>query len=138
MSQANIDIVRAFMDAGFRLDLDTVFSLCDPEIEFRPPAEGPDFEVAHGIEEMIESHRLWYETWETLHFDAPEYTDAGDRVLVTYRQRGKGKGAGVEVETEVFDVVTVGAGKVVRYEKFFNRGPALEAAGLSEDARAST
>jgi hypothetical protein len=51
-------------------------------------------------------------------------------VLVALTQRGKAKGSGVEVETEVFNVLTVRDGVIVRFDMFFQRAPALEAAGL--------
>jgi ketosteroid isomerase-like protein len=138
VSQENVDIVRNLMDAYLRGDFGTVFTIFHPDVEFRPPPEFPDFEVCHGVDEMNRSFRMWTGSWETLRFGATDYVDAGEKVLVVHHQWGKVKGTGVEVETDVFNLFTLRAGRVVRFDMFFKRDPALEAAGLAEDARTSS
>jgi ketosteroid isomerase-like protein len=131
----NVEIVGRLIDACFSGDvaalLEIQSAVCDPDIEFRPPPEHPDFDVFHGLEEMNRAFNRWTGAWESLRYDTPEYIDAGDRVLVTHTQCGKAKGSGIEVATEVFNVFTLRAGKIVRYHMFFERGGALEAAGIS-------
>ena len=58
--------------------------------------------------------------------------DAGDQVVVTYRQRGRGKGSGIEVENALAAVATMRDGKVIRGRVYWDRAAALEAAGLRE------
>jgi ketosteroid isomerase-like protein len=53
-------------------------------------------------------------------------------VLVLSRQTATGKQSGVPIEHEFGDVFTLRDGKVVRFESYWNRADALEAAGLSE------
>ena len=48
------------------------------------------------------------------------------------RQTATGKQSGVPIEHEFGDVFTLRDGKVVRFESYWNRADALEAAGLSE------
>ena len=56
----------------------------------------------------------------------------GDRVLVLPRQTALGKQSGVPIDHEFGDVFTLDDGKVVRYDTYWNRAEALEAAGLSK------
>ena len=132
MSAENVEIIRSLTDAWYRRDFRTVSAFFDPAVEFRPPPEFPDYEICRGVEEMNSSFRKWTRAWESMRFEAGEYIDAGDRVIATNRQWGKVKGTGIEVQNEVFNVFTLSAGKVVRLEMFYKRGPAFEAAGLSE------
>jgi ketosteroid isomerase-like protein len=111
-----------------------VFSVLDPQIEFRPPPEHPDFGIYQGHEEVRRAFSTWLRAWDSIRFDVPEYVDAGERVLAAGRQWGKVKGSDTEVATEVFDVFTLRDGKVIRHEMFFDRVGALKAAGLTEDA----
>jgi ketosteroid isomerase-like protein len=132
MSQENVAIARGLMDAFFGGDIAGVFARYDPDIEFRPPPEHPDFRVCRGHEEVRQAFTEWIGAWDTLRYDAPDYVDAGDKVLVTSRQRGKAKSSGVEIDTEFFNVLTLRDGKIVRFDMFFDRAEALEAVGLRE------
>jgi ketosteroid isomerase-like protein len=137
MASANVEIVRLLYAAWERGDFSSAKPFFDPEVEFRPPPEFPDYQVCHGLDEMNRAFRLWMGAWESYRFGSPELVDAGDKVMAVHHQWGKGKDTGVEVQNEVFNVFTLRAGKVARYEMFFKRAAALEAAGLSEqDVRA--
>ena len=60
------------------------------------------------------------------------FVDAHDKVLVTVTFRGHGRGSGMEAERPEFHVLTVGSGAIVRFQWFYQRREALEAAGLAE------
>jgi len=51
---------------------------------------------------------------------------------VLSRHTARGKQSGVPIEHENGDLFTLRDGKIVRYEAYWNRADALEAAGLSE------
>ena len=70
----------------------------------------------------------WLEPWEEFQFEAEELIDAGDQVVVTYRQRGRGKGSGIEVENTLAAVATMRDGKVIRGHVYLDRAAALKAA----------
>ena len=48
------------------------------------------------------------------------------------RHIARGKESGVPIEHEIGDLFTLRDGKIVRYDSYWNRAEALEAAGLSE------
>jgi ketosteroid isomerase-like protein len=125
-------MIRSLYAAWQRSDFSSAKGFFDPEVEFRPPPDFPEFEVCHGLDEMNRSFRMWMGAFESYRFDAPECIDAGEQVLAVHHQWGKGMDTGIEVQNEVFNVFTLRDGKVVRYEMFFERGAALKAVGLAE------
>ena len=131
MAESDIEIARGLMDAFFNHDVAGVFAALDPEIEFHPPPEFPGVEDYHGYPGMWRAFGVWLGMWGSLEYETPEYIDAGERVIVAIRQRGEAKGSGAETRAEVFNLLTLHAGKVVRFDMFFERDAALAAAGLS-------
>ena len=73
------------------------------------------------------------DSFDRLTFEPVEFSDVGDdRVLIEYIQRGWAAGSDVAVELVNWSLATVRDGRVVRWQGFTDRDPALEAAGLSE------
>jgi len=76
--------------------------------------------------------RDWLATWADYAITTREYRDAGDAVVVVFRQSGAGQGSGVRVERDFFTVYDLRESKVVRARLYESRDQALEAAGLRE------
>ena len=55
-----------------------------------------------------------------------------DRVLVLSRHTARGKQNGVPIDHEIGDLFTLRDSKIVRYDSYWDRAEALEAAGLGE------
>ena len=87
--------------------------------------------VAHGHRGMEQFFRDWLGTWTDYEIATRELIDAGDSVVIVFRQRGTGREGGVEIERDFFGVYDLNAAKVVRYRQYESREEALEAAGLS-------
>jgi ketosteroid isomerase-like protein len=137
MSEENVELVRAVIDAHERRDFDAVFAAYDPAIEWhtvggRAPAWS-DFEpVYRGHEGVRNFWRSWFTAWETADFEYEEFIDAGDRVVTILSQRMRGRTSGIELEWNSYaQVWTVRNDKVVRVEFLPSRAEALEAVGLS-------
>jgi ketosteroid isomerase-like protein len=124
-------MVRRFVDAFNRLDIDAVLADADPEIELREWPTAPGAQIYHGVEGVRQALDSWFETWEWMRVEILEVQETDDRVLFTLHQRARGKGSKVEVEIKSFNVYTFRSGKVVRIERFTEPEPALEAAGLT-------
>ena len=92
------------------------------------PASG----VYHGHEGVERFVRRWLGTWTDYEIATREYIDAGNAVVIVYRESGTGRGSGVRVERDLFGVFDLRESKVVRYRTYESREEALEAAGLSE------
>jgi ketosteroid isomerase-like protein len=132
MSQENVEIVKAFSErfaAGGHIS-DQYFH---PEIVWDTTASGmPGAGVYNGVDEVRGFWRDWLEPWEDYEIDYSEYIDAGDAVVLVFRQAGTGRGSGIRSEREFFAVWYLRDSKVERFRLFESRKQAFEAAGLSE------
>jgi ketosteroid isomerase-like protein len=130
---ANVDIVRATVEAYEADDFDALRGMLQPELEVHEWPEGPDQRVYHGVDGIFRAREEWSKAWEELRSETLGYVDAGDRVLGLMRTIGKGRGSSIEIEVDNFAVYTIRDSKVAKVEYFTDREAALKAAGLTED-----
>jgi len=130
MSRENVEIVRNMYGAFVTGEWERTSELLDPEVEFHGTVGGlEEGRVSRGIEEIRQSFDVDdLEAWDERRFEAEEFVDAGDRVVVLQREYRRGKGSGVELEVETAAVVEVRDGRVVRIQGYMERAAALEAA----------
>ncbi len=134
MSQGNVELVRAGIDAFNRRDLDAFVAFLSPDVVWE---ENPDLpglrEIYRGPAEVREWIDEILEAVETIHNEIVEITELGDdRVFTENVVTGRGTGSGVPVELRYWSVLWVAEGKCARRQVFWNKAEALEAAGLSE------
>jgi ketosteroid isomerase-like protein len=135
MSEENVEIVRAIMDAQARGDWPAVFAHYHPEIEWDQSRNRLAFDrppVSKGHEAVRDWFRGGLDVMELIEYEQEELIDAGDQVLQFFRVRARGRASGIELEGPLAQVWTVSDGLVVRVEFFEDRGEALEAAGVRE------
>ena len=133
MSEENVEIVRRAYAVLAEQGVEAMLALADPEFEMTTPASlaaEPDTYRGH------DGVRRWFDSFddalEDVSLEGREFTDAGDRVFAHTVLTGRGRSTGIEVEQHAFLLWTVRDGKVIRGDVFAERGPALEAAGLSD------
>ena len=132
MSQENVEIVKEFTRLFEEGDRDSWRQYFDPEVVWDTSASDmPSAGVFRGHEGVEGFFRDWLGTWRDHEVAHREYLDAGDSVVVVFRQRGTGRGSGVRIERDFFGVYDLRESKVVRYHMYESREAALEAAGLS-------
>jgi ketosteroid isomerase-like protein len=131
MSEENVEVVRATVQAINRRDLDSAFKHATPDCEF-------DLSRAVGLRRSIYNVEQWravseefWGMWESARWDVGEYIDAGDHVVTPITNRLRGRD-GIEVEARVTWLWTFRDGAVKRATLYQERKEALEAAGLSE------
>jgi ketosteroid isomerase-like protein len=131
MSQENVEIIRAAIDALNRGDIDAALKDAAPDFEW-------DFSRSIGIEPGVygldQMGKLWGEfdgLWESSRFEANEFIDAGNLVMTPVTNYLGGRD-GVEVKASGSWVWKFCDGKVARITFYQERQEALEAAGLSE------
>ena len=132
MSQENVEVVGRMYDAFERGDYETSLSYLDPEIEFSQPAQEPGGGMYHGHDGVMQAFAKWLGPWDEYHVEVDELTDLGDHVLANTRHHGRGKGSGAAVEMQIFQLMTLHDGKIVRIRMYYDEAEALEAAGLEE------
>jgi ketosteroid isomerase-like protein len=126
-----VEIVRSWSDAFNRGDFDATLAALAPEVELHEWPTAPGARSYHGHDGARQALDSWFEAWEWMQVEILDIVEADDRVLVTANQRAKGKGSEIQVEIKSFNVYTFRDGKVIRIELFTEKGPALEAAGLT-------
>jgi ketosteroid isomerase-like protein len=133
MTQENVEVIRAMFEHWARGDFPASFF--DSDIEHRRiGAETPDMEGEwHGAGEVSRAMVEYLHPFSDLRIQAESIIDLDDdRVLVMSRQTARGKLSGAPIDHELGDLFTLRAGKVVRYDSYWDRGVAMRAVGLSE------
>jgi uncharacterized protein len=133
MSQENVEIVKEFTRLFEKGDRDVWREYFDPGVVWDTSASNmPSAGVFHGHEGVERFFRDWLGTWRDYEVVTREFLDAGDSVVIVFRQHGTGRTSGVQIERDFFGVYDLRESKVVRYRQYESRQEALEAAGLSE------
>ena len=129
MSQENVEIVRAALDAYDRGDLEALRRLAAPDCEVDwSRSVGPQ----HGVYGVDEAFRvLPGAAFESVHTEAEEFIEAGDHVITPVIGHFQGRD-GIEVTARFTYLWTFRDGACVRIALFQERHEALEAAGLAE------
>ena len=133
VSAASVEIVRRGWEAWAEGDLDTLFDLFDPAVEWhtRNLLGWPEDDVYYGHEGIRRFLEEWLASWDRYEAGVEEYVAAGDgRVLVICWQRGYGPGSHVPVQMDWAQVCTLKGGLVCRLEAYSDRGEALKAVGM--------
>ena len=138
MSQENVEIVKAIIDAYNREDWDTFFKDMAPDFELDfSRAVGP-WRGVYGLDQIRRVLGEFRETWESTRMEPHEFIEAGDLVVVPLTGHVKGRG-GIEVVSRAASVWTIRNGAIERISMYQEKEEALEAVGLSEqDAHADS
>ena len=135
MSQENVELVKRFVDAYNRRDVEAMLNDLDPEIEWHSgilTALGRDAAVYRGHDGFRQGLRDIYEALGETQIEYSEIRDLGSRTLAIGRFRARGRGSGAEIDSPNASVADFKNGKAVRIRTYFDREEALEAAGLRE------
>lgn len=131
MSDENVEIVRAAIDAVGRSDWDGMLKDAAPEFEMDlSRAVGPVHGV-YGLDQIRSVLSEFADNWESLRFEASELIDAGDDVVVPWTMYARGRDE-IEVPSRVTWVWTLRDGAIVRACMYQQRQEALEAVGMRE------
>ena len=135
MSRGNVEIVKEFsllFESGDRhswhkyFSEDVVWDTSKSDLLLAGTYRGHE-----GVEQFF---RDWLSTWDEFEIEHVEWIDAGESVVVVFRQRARGKGSGILIDRNFFGVYDLEGGRVKRYRQFESRGDALRAAGLDPEA----
>jgi ketosteroid isomerase-like protein len=132
MSQENVHLVRRYIDAYNRHDIEAARKLSDPDMELDWSASrGWLAGVYRGFDEAVRFYAEYWETFEETVFEPDRFIDAGDSVVVpnVVYQRGRN---GIEVSARSTIVYTFCNHKVIRICLYQETEQALKAVGLAE------
>jgi len=132
MSQENVEIALAAVDAWNRGDCEAWLDLWDEEAEFYPSRAQLEGESYSGHDGLMRFLAEMTQDFEEVRFEIEETRDAGEQVVGIGRFRARGRTSGVDLNVPLGTLTRMRRGKIV-YTRFFSEpADALEAAGLSE------
>ncbi len=138
VSQQNVEFLEGLFAGAADLDKqalldalpDLIAQTCDPEIEWVEDPKRADRRVYRGHQGVRESWERWLENFDEYSGEVERMVDCADKVLVVLREQGRGALSGATISQRIYAVFTFRAGKIARYEEFYDEQAALEAAGL--------
>jgi ketosteroid isomerase-like protein len=132
MSQENVDLLKAWIEAFNCRDGHAMARLNHPAIEWQTSAEDPDATTHRGLEAVQRYIDGYIESFPDLQIAVTECFPVGsDRVFTTSRFRGRSAN-GVPMEWLLTTVSTYEDARVVRVTEYFDRSEALAAVGLAD------
>jgi ketosteroid isomerase-like protein len=133
MSQENVEIIRAMIDACNRGDWDATFKDAAPGFVWdNSRAIGTDNRVVlRSAAQTRDFFRGLTEIWESFRIEIDETIPIGDHVVVPHTIHFRGR-EGIEAQARTTWLFTIRNGKIERVCLYQGKDEALEAAGLSE------
>ncbi|HVE67012.1 MAG TPA: nuclear transport factor 2 family protein [Solirubrobacteraceae bacterium] len=129
--RSNLDIVREFIDAFNRGDVEGFVAYTAEDVEMVEAPEYPGATSRHGHAGVRETLASWSQVWGRLTTTMDEMIEVDEeRVLTLGRQRARGGSGGVEIEAFVAALYRIREGRVVSMHFFLDEAQARAAAGL--------
>jgi ketosteroid isomerase-like protein len=132
MSQENVEIVRAAMQAFNRRDGQGFGALLARDAEIVPVRAALEGTVYRGPDAAAQYCAAVDESWEDLRWEVEEIRDGGGWVLALGRIRGGGRGSGAVIDARAGWVARFREGLITSFHTYADRAAALEAVGLKE------
>jgi ketosteroid isomerase-like protein len=132
MSQENVEVVRAAIDAYNRRDFEAMRALNHPDVELDWSASrGLAAGVYRGEENVFGLYRDYFGTFEEVVIEPDRFIEAGDSVVVPNSAQVRGRD-GIKTVARSALVFELRGGRLTRICLYQETREALEAAGLSE------
>lgn len=126
---ANVALVRGLYRAFGDRDIDRVLGMLSPDVEWGEPANpfNPSGGTRHGHAGFLEWAQVGRESEEILALEPRQFlTDEGSVAVVGYL-KCRVKATGRTYESDFVHLVSLAAGKIVRFREFFDTFAAAEA-----------
>ena len=132
MSQENVEIVRAAVEAINRRDWDAVFKDAAPSFEWdNSRALNPDTRGLFTAGEARQVFKQALGLWESARIEINDVVEMGDHLVVAHTTHVRGRD-GVEAQARTSWLFTIRNGKMERGCLYQDKAEALEAVGVSE------
>jgi ketosteroid isomerase-like protein len=132
MSQANVEIMRAAIEAFNRRDGESFGAFLANDAEIVPVRAALEGTVYQGPDAAAQYCAAVEESWENLRWQVEEIRDDGNWVLALGRIQGRGRGSGAVIDARGAWLARFRDGVVTHFRTYPDRGEALKAVGLAE------
>ena len=126
------ETIDAAYDAWTRRDVEALLAVTHPESEARPILGA---NIGTGVYYGHDGLREWMQDlhgeWEAFETSVTEVVERGERVLCTIRIHARGRVSGVVIDGELFHLIQMRDGLIVRLEAFRDRDAAMQALGAT-------
>jgi ketosteroid isomerase-like protein len=130
MSEENVEIVKAAIEAANRQDWEAAFQDAAPGFELDMSRGLGLMKGVHGLAQARPLLAEFAKHWEAIWIEPHEFIEAGDLLVVPQTTHGQGR-EGIEVVSRPTLVWTIRDGAIERISMYQERQDALEAVGLS-------
>ena len=129
MSQEDVKIVHAAIEALNRGDLDAVLKDAAPDLVFDLSRSVGPFQGVYRLDEVRGVLGEFTGLWKSSRIEPDEFIDAGEHIVVPWTFHGAGRD-GIEVQAHTTWVFTMRNGSIKRLCMYQERNEALAAANL--------
>jgi ketosteroid isomerase-like protein len=131
VSETNVEVVQAAIDAYNAGDIDTMLRLYAVDSQVIPDGGMPESERLHGRESIRDWINELGGAWSRVRWETEEVRAVGaERVLVRGAWGGTGQGSGLDIASNFSGIFTVRYGDITKVEYFQDHAQALKAAGV--------
>jgi ketosteroid isomerase-like protein len=131
MSQENVEIVRAAIEAFNRGDLDAAVRDAAPDLVYDLSRAAGPIRGVYALDQVRGVMEDLTEVWESHRIEPHEYIEMDEQVVVPWTYHGVGRDE-IEVQARTPWLFTIRDGAIERVCMYQERHQALEAAGLRE------
>jgi ketosteroid isomerase-like protein len=115
-------------EAWSRRDIDALLAVVHPDAEARPIlGANIGASVYHGHDGLREWFRDLHQEWEAFETRVVRIDERGDRALLTIDIHARGRASGVVIEGDLYHLVQIRDGLIVRLEAFRDQAAAMKA-----------
>ncbi len=133
MSAEALAVVEAFCELAMPGDAAAISDLLDPDVILRGTRGGLyERRVGRGPQAVLDYLAEIQDLWERFDAEVERLIDAGDSVVVFWRETGRARHGGLEVENETAAIFKVENGQIVEITGYLDRDEALRAARLAD------
>jgi ketosteroid isomerase-like protein len=132
MSQQNVEVMRAAMEAFNRRDGDAFDAYLAQDAVIVPVRAAVEGTTYRGRNAASQYCTAVDESWENLEWQVEEIRDGVDWVLAVGRIRGEGRDSGAAIDARAGWVARFRDDRIANFHTYADRDEALEAVGLSE------
>jgi uncharacterized protein len=126
MALSNVDIIRAGYERFARGEMEAVWELLDPDVEFYQSSELPWGGRYKGHAQVRDFLAKLFGSIESK-VSPEQFVEAGDQVVEIGHTRGRARSTGKELDVPEVHIWTFANGRVVRFEAYIDHPKMLAA-----------